>query len=36
MKSMLKLLSVDLGAENREGDLEIENQECTGGACPVK
>lgn len=31
-----KLLSVDLGAENREGDLEIENQECTGGACPVK
>lgn len=30
-----RLLPVDLGTENREGDLEIENQECAGGACPV-
>ena len=31
-----RLLHVDLGAENREGDLEIESQECSGGACPVR
>lgn len=31
-----KLLPVDLGAENRDGDIEIETQECAGGACPVK
>lgn len=31
-----KLLPVDLGGENKEGDLEIESQECSGGACPVR
>lgn len=31
-----RILHVDLGAENREGDLEIESQECSGGACPVR
>ena len=31
-----KLLPVDLGAENKDGDIEIETQECAGGACPVK
>ena len=31
-----RLLHVDLGAENREGDLEIDSQECSGGACPVR
>jgi ribonucleoside-triphosphate reductase len=30
------LLPVELDTENRDGDLEIENQECSGGACPVK
>jgi len=31
-----RLLHVNLGAENRDGDLEIESQECSGGACPVR
>ena len=31
-----RILHVDLGAENRDGDLEIESQECSGGACPVR
>lgn len=31
-----RLLPVDLGTENRDGDIEIETQECVGGACPVK
>lgn len=31
-----KLLPVNLGEENRDGDLEIESQECEGGHCPVK
>lgn len=31
-----RLLHVDLGAENREGDLEIESQECSSGGCPIK
>ncbi len=31
-----KLLPVDLDPENKDGDIEIENQECAGGACPVK
>ena len=30
-----QLLPVELGAENREGDLEMESQECAGGACPT-
>ena len=31
-----RLLHVDLGAENREGDLEIDSQECSSGGCPIK
>ena len=31
-----KLLPVDLGGENKDGDLEIESQECSGGACPIR
>jgi ribonucleoside-triphosphate reductase len=31
-----RLLPVNLGTENRDGDIEIESQECEGGACPVK
>ena len=30
-----KLLPVDLGAENRDGDIKIESQECAGGSCPT-
>jgi len=31
-----RLLDVNLGSTNKDGDIEIENQECAGGACPVK
>lgn len=31
-----KLLPVYLDIENRDGGLEVESQECSGGACPVK
>lgn len=31
-----RILPVDLGEENRDGDQEIESQECAGGACPIK
>ncbi len=30
-----QLLPVDLGDKNKEGDLEMESQECVSGACPV-
>lgn len=30
-----KLLPVDFGTENRDGDFSISSQECSGGACPV-
>ncbi len=30
-----KLLKVDFGNKNEDGDIEIESQECAGGACPV-
>ena len=31
-----RLLHVDLGEENRDGDLEFESQECSSGGCPIK
>ena len=30
-----QLLPVEFGETNTEGNLEIESQECAGGACPV-
>ena len=35
-KYINKLLPVDLGTKNKNGDIEIESQECASGSCPVK